>query len=95
MTMTHKEALAKAIEAFYTEVDNLDGSDMEAAIRAYLDARGLVMVPMDGCDEMREAASKRQGESDYAALRWESPDDEVFSVVLAAIAAAPDPFGDE
>lgn len=89
MTMTHKEAID------FVMGDAPWDHDYDAAkiqIRAYIEARGLVLVPSDGCDEMREAASKRQGESDYAALRWESPDDEVFSVVLAAISAAPDPF---
>lgn len=82
MTMTHKEALAKAIEAFYTEVDNLDGSDMEAAIRAYIDARGLVMVPKKATSKMTRVA----GDNLFAGMD---------RLLERAIAAAPDPFTEE
>lgn len=93
MTISHKEALKACGDLMPAECPR--DEDLDMFLRAYLDARGLVMVPKGGCDEMREAASKAQGESDMAALRWEAPDDEVFSIVLAAISAAPDPFGGE
>lgn len=90
MTMTHKEALAKAIEAFYTEVDNLDGSDMEAAIRAYIEARGLVMVPKEPDDCMIEAGYEEKLDRNSYGMAATASD-----IYTAMLAAAPDPFKEE
>lgn len=78
MTISHKEALEKAqdahIRAKYRE---RDGHPLEAAIRAYLDALGWVMVPRKLTAEMLQARDGRKG----AQENWK-----------AMLTAAPDPF---
>lgn len=79
MTMTHKEALAVAFKVFVQHEDDPHIS-MEAAIRAYLDARGLVMVPRT----LPEDGQLRGAVCDYTpwpAALWED-----------VVSAAPDPF---
>lgn len=88
MTMTHKEALAKAIEAFYTEVDNLDGSDMEAAIRAYIEARGMVLVPKEPDEAM--IGFGWDGYNGFS-----KPSNKMCNAYRRMITAAPDPFKDD
>lgn len=61
--------------------DEADAFIFTAMLRAYLDARGLVMVPKEPTDEMIGAgiiAYDGKCEASYAAM----------------LAAAPDPFGD-
>lgn len=84
MTM-HKEALKIAMRAWLPTApehvihreDNLTAT--EAAIRAYLDARGMAIVPKQATIEMRRAGN----------MQALCGMDEIIS---AAIAAAPDPF---
>jgi len=85
MTMTHKEALHAACDVHDASQDMCGLDGMEAAIRAYLEARGLVMVPREPTEEMLSAVwSIRQSNG----LR-------VASVCYdAMLAAAPDPFAD-
>ncbi|XAI95158.1 hypothetical protein [Microcystis phage Mwe-JY13] len=83
---THKEALKQAALAYDKEHWNMDepkeisetGGAMEAAIQAYLDERGLVMVPYDPTTAMMSAVHYTKGE--------------FVDVYHAMLAAAPDPF---
>lgn len=81
---THKEALSAAQLAWYNGQTDLvcerDNDGMEAAIRAYLDARGLVMVPRK-IDEEGAIAMALEGYTMFPRTLWK-----------AMIAAAPDPF---
>lgn len=86
MTMSHKEALESAVDALLAAPLGRDGQ-MESALRAYLDARGLVMVSKDTVT---------------TAMLKAIYDVEAYSVsdgaIIAMLAAAPDPFkedGDE
>lgn len=82
--MTHKEALEAATGAYYGVAlgEDID-APMEAAIRAYLDARGLVMVPREMTAEMR--VSMGQAIFDAGFNDWQKG-------WAYAILAAPDPF---
>jgi len=101
MNMTHKEALHAACDV-HEESQSMDGLDcMEAAIRAYLDARGLVMVSkVDVTDEMIEAYDKAEW-AKRADIMNPHPTEEYHAGggpigygLRAAIAAAPDTFAD-
>lgn len=86
MSVTHKEALRFATEAWLEPVSEHQSlnSKMEAAISAYLDARGLVLVP-------KEPTLDMQG----AALRYVGRQKQTRDVYRAMLAAAPDPFAEE
>lgn len=76
--MNHKEALLIACEAYDNTATHFYG--IEAAMRAYMTARGLVMVPKEPTEKMRDEAGYFEG----PIARWK-----------AMIAAAPDPFKDD
>ena len=82
---THKEALEKAMQASI----GMGGStciedDLDVAIRAYLDARGLVMVPKRPTEEMVRAGNMARMN---VIGGYDGP-----SPWSAMLAAAPDPF---
>lgn len=73
--MNHKEALttvSKSLDGYVGEIT------IEIALCAYLDARGMVMVPKEPTEDMRYA------------MDTEFP----FTLYEAMLAAAPDPFKD-
>jgi len=80
--MTHKEALQKAWERYFdfssTEHDEFGG--IEAAIRAYINARGFGMLPYALTEKMYDVMHEYAQDAPEA---WD-----------AIIAAAPDPFKD-
>lgn len=89
MTMSHKEALRAAREAVrermasmsqFLSLEDLYDEQDEIQLRAYLDARGLVMVPREMTTPMIEVFFK----NNRLAAAWSS-----------MLAAAPDPFGGE
>lgn len=86
MTMTHDEALAKANYAYCQTPSDRRNADMEAAIRAYLDARGLVMVQREPSERPVSALNAyvcRVSHDECGRRMWRD-----------AIAAHPDPFKD-
>lgn len=80
MSMGNKEALAAAFEEFLGCEDGPNES-METAIRAYLNARGLVMVPRVATQDMREAGGE-----------WSILPEAVWSDMIDT---SPDPFKDD
>ncbi len=86
--VTHDAAIALALNVLGDQSVKEDEKAMEAAIRAYLDARGLVVVPKEPTPKMQEAF-----EADY--IEWFEENikdpDHLYKVMIAA---APDPFGD-
>lgn len=85
MTMTHKEALRVAAEKSI----GMPGStcvedDIEAAIRAYIEARGLVLVPK------KMTWTQNNALNGYCLSAAEAN-----AVYDMALAAAPDPFKDD
>jgi len=83
MNMTHKEALDHASKIYFATMPELGSdADIEAAIRAYLDARGLVMVPKEPTSKMTRVA----GDNLFAGMD---------RLLVRAIAAAPDPFAED
>lgn len=109
MTMTHKEALRVAAEKSI----GMPGStcvedDIEAAIRAYVEARGLVMVQKDIGDAFSNSSlPKRMIDAGYEVLEQcdvdlmnsTGPDwdygMQAVATFRAMLAAAPDPFTEE
>lgn len=86
---THKEALERAVIKWFdgnkSFVEEWHSEQLEAAIRAYLDARGLVMVPREPTPEMVVAARlDHEGEAYLP-----------YSLYASMLAAAPNPFKDE
>lgn len=51
---THKEALKQAYDVFCGMSMDDEFSDMEAAIRAYMEAREVVMVPRERIEKLLE-----------------------------------------
>lgn len=82
--VTHKEALAEAMTTLLTTVDSAE-PQLEAAIRAYLDARGLVMVPKEPTDGMINAVHRG-----LAVSRGHAE-----AIAEAVISSAPDQFKDD
>ena len=74
---THKEALKEAYDVFCDMRLDDEYSDMEAAIRAYLETRGFVMVP-------KEPTLAMQG----AALQYVTKQKQTRDVYRAMISAA-------
>ncbi len=81
---THKEALAAAQEAWFDNPIGDENIDMDAAIRAYLEARGARIVPHVPTENMEMAARQAMANGRL-----------VGGVLRSAIEAAPDPFTDE
>lgn len=80
MTMTHKEALREAAGRYWeSPIRERKLEDMQSAILAYIEARGLVLVPREPTRKMWEAAIMSVDGRAYADM----------------LAAAPDPFKDE
>lgn len=75
MTMNHKEALRIACEAYDNTATHFYGT--EAAIRAYIEARGLALVPKEATQDMLWARD------------WRLSTEGNWKLMLAA---APDPF---
>lgn len=109
--MKHREALRAAREAVrgrmasmsqFLSLEDLYDEQDEIQLRAYLDARGLVMVPKDDVtDEMIEAYDKAEW-AKRADIMNPHPTEEYHAGggpvgygLRAAIAAAPDPFKDD
>lgn len=99
---THKEALRLALVAYWGEMfgphvpdDFINTDDMEAAIRAYLDAMDAVIVPKSATIMME--ASAVAGTKPYHDLNWFQcmPKDFFRLAWPHLLAAAPDPFKDE
>lgn len=85
---THKEALRAAAKAVWERSGSiLEDDDAETCIRAYLDARGLVMVPHMATNDMIAAADK--DERERKAWGASINPGHTYSAMLAA---APDPF---
>lgn len=81
MTMTHKEAIDRVMG------DSPWDHDYDAAkkqIRAYIESRGLVLVPKEPTGKMR--AAQALAEASYAT------DSDAGRIYRAMLAAAPDPF---
>ena len=88
--VTHKEALQAAVDEFYGYGKHIPESlqaGMEAAIRAYLDARGFVMVNADNC-VTRESAEEAIDHVDQFNGRGRA-ETAKFTILSAAF---PDPF---
>lgn len=99
MSMTHKEALKEAVKKWLCE-DDVDGFvteaidsgsvswvlDAESAICAYIEARGLVLVPKVPTEKMFEAVDCGGEKKDWCSGRMHA------SSYVRMIAAAPDPF---
>lgn len=79
---THKEALKQAYAVFCSMSMTDDLSDMADAIRAYMDARGLVMVPREPTPEMVDLGARE--------VDWYVHN--AGAAYAAMLAAAPDPF---
>ena len=92
MTMTHNEALKIAVDEWFSGLGGARSveimmPDMAAAIRAYIAARGLVMVPREPTEQMWEAGEDC-GIRMYTGTVTYVP----TSVYRAMLFAAPDPF---
>lgn len=92
--VTHNEAIEKALETWVVANDMFEDYErkaMEAAIRAYLDARGLVMVPRAPDVGMIGAWYRYKNGHRFAG---EEParDTSDVGAYSAMLAAAPDPF---
>lgn len=90
-TSTHKKALKAALTAWYQgEPDGLEEdprlqADMEAAVRAYVKARGAKIVPLASTAEMRLAGID-------VLFSQPSCAEGAYDAMLSA---SPDPFTDE
>ncbi len=80
MSMTHKEALY----AVWCEHDQRTVEKLDASIRAYIEARGLVLVP-----------KKMTWTQNNSLNGYCSSAAEATAVYDMALAAAPDPFKDD
>jgi len=97
--MNHDEALRAAMKPhwFPTE-EHVPGKMIEElvqeatdVIRAYIEARGLALVPKVATEEMLDASWALTGESSHMRSRVHSRMNRHYNAMLAA---APDPFGD-
>lgn len=84
--VTHKEALELATAKAWKEEIAGTRKASEVIIRAYLDARGLVMVPRETTEGMVRAGNLARMN---VIGGYDGP-----SPWSAMLAAAPDPFGD-
>lgn len=82
---THKEALRQAYDVFCGMSMDDEYSDMEAALRAYLDAMDAVIVPKEPTREMIRAVHRGLAVSLGHAE----------AIAEAVLSAAPNPFKDE
>jgi len=97
MTVSHKEALRAAREVvrermasmsqFLTLSDMWDEQD-EIHFRAYLDARGMVMMPTLPTQAMLDEVTAPDQSEPFSDMT-------MSSVYRQMLAAAPDPFGGE
>ena len=89
MTMTNKEALSAAMDAFEDAIQ--DGKSefeaIEEEIRTYIEARGMVLVPKEPCNEMLEVYRSNVKPRPFYRT--------AARVVRSMLAAAPDPFKDD
>lgn len=82
MTMTHKEALDRARRDLWTEASDMcTDDDLTNAIRAYIEARGLVLVP-----------KKMTWAQKHVFIGHCSSAEEAQAIYSEVLAAAPDPF---
>lgn len=87
MTMTHKQALRRAYDAYCSGGLNWR-QDFECALRAYIEARGLVLVP-NGEWVTRESAIDAISHVEKFNGTGRA------TQAIAMLAAAPDPFTEE
>lgn len=94
MSMTHREALNRAVLVWLSGnkglVQDWHGDQMQSAIRAYIEARGLVLVPKTATEKMQRhgvtgLCCNGLGDVDYSDAR------ECYKAMLAA---APDQFAE-
>lgn len=85
--MSHEKGIEAAIQAFYSLGDSMQDR-MKKAIKAYIDASGMVMVPREPTDEMQLVANESMSLAGFF-----SPPKQVWdSAFKAMIAAATNPF---
>lgn len=101
MTMNHKEALWYAFGCYaHTESPDIQRG-VEVAILAYIEARGLALVPREPTKEMWQAGTtaiedKRDWSRDTnGEYECTSPSDQAIPCFEAMLAAAPDPFAED
>lgn len=86
MNMTHKEALLVARSHLWGEANDVcEDVTLTDFLRAYIEARGLVLVPKEPTARMVEDAREAHEGEHYLP----------YSLYTAMLAAAPDPFKDE
>lgn len=85
--MGHDEAIDKAV-CTLIEIARSAEAQMEAAIRAYIEARGLALVPNEPTDEMIGF-----GFDGYNAFA--KPSNKICNAYRRMIKSAPDPFKDD
>lgn len=100
MTMTHKEAMRVAREAVrerlasmsqFLSLEDLYDEQDEIQIRAYIEARGLVLVPKTATEKMQ-----RHGVTGLCNNGLGDVDDsDARECYKAMLAAAPDPFAED
>lgn len=98
--VTHKEAVIEAIKACEiasgmcsaTTRSEEDAFLFAAMLRAYLDARGLVMVPKEPTNAMADTYWLQTGESQLMRDRVKLRAVGMYRIMLAA---APDPFKED
>lgn len=79
MIMTRKEAMTAALDAWFFKNSGIGltkqawlMSDMESAILAYIEVRGLVLVPKDATDFM--LSTGRMDQHDWSLVLAAAPD---------------------
>jgi len=87
--ITHEQAMEKAGEAYMTGYPLWEPS-FEAAMRAYIEDRDLVLVPRKPTADQKEAACKVGPDTQCGGFDYDDAD----NVYCAMISAAPDQFED-
>jgi hypothetical protein len=85
----HEKGMCEMHRILFDSSDStflLDNSDLEDAIRAYLEASGMVMVPKTATTEMMQAGKRQRN----AKALFDEND--AFHVWSAMLDAAPSPF---
>lgn len=85
MSMTHKEALERAVTAHRDTSFASDEYRIEASIRAYIEARGLVLVPKGDWVTRKSAHEAIVHVTQFNGTGRTAR-------AIAMLAAAPDPF---
>lgn len=86
MTMTHKEALAfAAAKSIVTPGSTCIEDDLDVAIRAYVEARGLVLVPYLPTQAMLDEVTAADQSEPFSDMT-------MSGIYRQMLSAAPDPF---